>query len=190
MSAPLTALDDVTTTVTHELAEAATNPFVNTQPGFSQEDTAHAIWDLGTFGGEVADMCQSTSGLPEHYPHFRLHASWCSAAGPTWPPSPAPQARASPCRPTGPIFLNSYPTLPDMVTVGGNYFNAPFEVPGVLIPVGSSKTIDVVLASEAPTSGPWTVTVTDLSYYVGDSNTPATTLSLDKTTGKSATCCT
>ena len=56
-------------------------------------------------------------------------------------------------------------------------------VPGVLIPVGQTRTIDVVLESKAPTSGPWTVTATDLSSFLG--STAATRLTLDKSSGQS-----
>ena len=177
--APLTAEDDVTTTVTHELAEAATDPFPNTQPAFALEDAPHSLWEVGTFGGEVADMCQnlSDSNYTPTGSTFMIQRSWSNAAA---------LAGTNPCVPVPPgygPYFNSYPTLPDMVTLSGNAFNGPVTVPGVGIAVGSSKTIDVVLQSEAPTSGPWTVTATDLSYYMG--GTAATTLTLDKSTGQS-----
>jgi hypothetical protein len=84
----------------------------------------------------------------------------------------------------GPYF-NSYPTLPDMVTLGGKYWAPPITVPGVQIPGGGTRTIDIVLKSEAPTSGPWTVTAMDLSYYMGTMASPATKLTLDKSSGQS-----
>jgi hypothetical protein len=177
--APLTAIDDLTTTVTHELDEAATDPFSDTSPAFSLEDTPHAIWEVGTFGGEVADMCQDS--LDSNYTPpgstYAVQRSWSDSAA---------KAGTNPCVPVptgyGPYF-NSYPTLPDMVTLGGTDWGAPITVPGVLIPVGGTKTIEIVLQSEAPTSGPWTVTATDLSSYQGAS--AATELTLDKSSGQS-----
>ncbi len=173
-SPPLTALQWVTTTVNHELAEAATNPRVQAEPAFGQVDVAHAIWEVGSFGGEVADMCQDNSDSNYIPPGstYMVQRSWSNAAA---------RAGANPCvpvPPTGPYF-NSYPTLPDMVTLT----SGPITTRGVKIPVGESRTIDVVLHSEAPTSGPWKVSVQDLSQYVGDTSKPATQLTLDKDTG-------
>jgi hypothetical protein len=79
---------------------------------------------------------------------------------------------------TGPYF-NAYPILPDEVplTLGGG---APTMVKGVKIPIGGTRTIDVVMHSQGATAGPWTVAVQDLSMYIGDP--AATQVSLDKTT--------
>jgi len=175
--APLTALDDLTTTISHELDEAATNPFVTSKPAFGQEDDPHAIWITGSFGGEVADMCQDPSDSNYLPPGstYMVQRSWSNAAA---------RAGTNPCVPvpaTGPYF-NSYPTMTDQVVLtNGSATGMSVTTTGVKIPVGQSKTIDVVLHSEAPTSGPWTVSVQDLSEYLGD--TAATTVSLDKTSG-------
>ena len=179
VQAPLTALDDVTTTVTHELAEAATDPFYATQPAFAQEDNAHVIWEVGTFGGEVADMCQDNTDSNYTPPGstYMVQRSWSDAAA---------RAGMNPCVPvpaTGPYF-NAYPGLPDMVTLtGGNALTNTGSVvtEGVQIPIGGTKTIDVVLHSDGPTSGPWQVTVQDLTEYTG--GTAATKVSLDKGSG-------
>ena len=147
--------------MSHELDEAATNPFVNSQPAFGQVDDPHTIWDIGTFGGEVADMCQNNSDSNYTPPGstYMVQRSWSNAAA---------KAGTNPCVPvpaTGPYF-NSYPTLPDMVTLtAGSPSGGPITTEGVKIPVGQSRTIDVVLHSEAATSGPWTVAVQDLSQY-------------------------
>jgi hypothetical protein len=179
VEAPLTALDDVTTTVTHELAEAATDPFYVDQPAFAQEDNAHVIWEVGSFGGEVADMCQDNSDSNYTPPGstYMVQRSWSNAAA---------KAGKNPCVPvpaTGPYF-NAYPTLPDMVTLtGGNALDNAGSVvtEGVKIPIGGTKTIDVVLHSDGPTSGPWQVTVQDLTEFSGGK--AATKVSLDAASG-------
>ena len=43
------------------------------------------------------------------------------------------------------------------------------HTPGVKIPVGGSKTIDVTLFSDAPTTGPWRVIAYDGNYLAGGS---------------------
>ncbi len=173
----LTALDNVTTTVSHELAEASTNPLYSSDEAYGAEDNPHAIWYTGTFGGEVADMCQNPSDsnyLPSGSTYM-VQRSWSDAAA---------KAGTNPCvpvPPTGPYF-NSYPTMTDQITLtAGSQFGTAVTTTGVKIAVGATRTIDVVLHSEAPTSGPWTVAVQDLSEYIGD--TAATTVSLDKTSG-------
>lgn len=176
---PLTALDDLTTTVTHELGEAATDPLTNTQPAFAAEDMPHEIWGLATSGGEIADMCQSNTdaNFVPAGATYMVQRSWSNKAA---------LAGSNPCVPvpagSGPYF-NAYPVLPDMVTLSGTTFSPAITVPGVKVPVGGSKTIDIVLHSEAPTSGPWTVSVQDLSYITGTTSSPATKLTLDKTSG-------
>jgi hypothetical protein len=181
VQAPLTALDDVTTTITHELGETATDPFPNTNPAFGFEDQAHALWEVGTSGGEVADMCQYNSDANTTPPGstYKIQRSWSNAAA---------QAGTNPCVPVpagdGPYF-NSYPTLPDTVTLGGTYWGGPLSMPGVRIPVGQTKTIDVVLKSEAPTSGPWKVAAYDLTQWIGNSSQAATQLTLDSYAGQS-----
>jgi hypothetical protein len=172
----LTALEAVTTTVSHELAEAATNPFVSATPALGQEDDAHTIWAIGTFGGEVADMCQNDSDSNYTPPGstYMIQRSWSNAAA---------KAGTNPCVPvpaTGPYF-NSYPTLPDMVGINMGSGTPTIMTEGVKIAIGQSRTIDVVLHSDGATSGPWTVAVQDLSQYIGDQQ--ALDVSLDKTTG-------
>jgi hypothetical protein len=58
-----------------------------------------------------------------------------------------------------------------------------FQTKGVQIPIGSSKTIDLDLYSDAPTSGPWTVSAYDLtSDFFGEP--PALSFGFDKATGQ------
>jgi hypothetical protein len=76
-------------------------------------------------------------------------------------------------------FFSSVPLLPDKVTV--NAGGQPFMTPGVKIPVGSKRTIDISLKAEAPTQGPWHVSAYDANYLVGGS--PELELSLDQNSG-------
>ncbi len=123
-------------------------------------------------------MCQNNTDSNYTPPGstYMVQRSWSNAAA---------KAGTNPCVPvpsTGPYF-NSYPTLPDMVTLGGDYWSPAVTVEGVRIPIGQTKTIDVVLHGDGTTSGPWKVDVQDLSYYSGDTTKPVTQLSLDKTSG-------
>lgn len=171
-SPPLTQLQGVTTTVNHELVEAATDPLVSSSPAYAQADDADAIWTIFT-GGEIADMCEynADANYTPSASTYMVQRTWSNAAA---------KAGKNPCVPvpnSGPFF-DSVPVLTDKVTL--NYGTA-VTTTGVRIPVGSSKTIDVQLFSEAPTAGPWTVTAYDLNGYLGQ--TANTTVSLDNTHG-------
>jgi hypothetical protein len=167
--APLTELQGVTTTVSHELVEAATDPFVASDPAFEQTDDNDIVWTAFT-GGEVADMCEynaDTNYTPTGSTYM-VQRSWSDAAA---------TAGTNPCVPvpTTDPFFQSVAVLPDTVTIEG------VSTKGITIPVGSSKTIDVQLSSSAKTSGSWTVTAYDYNDYLGY---PAnTTVSLNKTKG-------
>jgi hypothetical protein len=63
----------------------------------------------------------------------------------------------------------SVPVMTDDVRVNGSQV----KTKGISVPVGQSKTVDVLLLSDGPTSGPWTVSAqvltgqgmpTDLSF--------------------------
>jgi hypothetical protein len=166
---PLTPLQEVTTSVSHELVETATDPLPKTSPAFAATDNADAIWTALT-GGELADMCQynADQGYTPAGATYMVQRTWSNAAA---------TASKNPCVPApsnGPFF-NSMPVLTDSVTIGG------VTTKGVKIPVGSSKTIDIQLFSEAQTSGSWTVKAYDSGAFLG--GTANTTVSLDKSSG-------
>ena len=170
---PTTALEYVTTTESHELVEATTDPFPRSNPAYPQADDADFIWTYVT-GGEVADMCEYN--LDSNYAPpgstYEVQRSWSNAAA---------AAGTNPCVPvpsTGPYF-NSYAVYDDTVAV--SYYGQPLQTTGVKIAVGATRTIDVVLKSNGATSGPWTVRAWDESYYLG--GTANTTTALDVSTG-------
>jgi hypothetical protein len=169
---PYTPLENTTTTVNHELVEAATDPLPDSNPAYEQEDRNDIIWKFAT-GGEVADMCDLNADQNYLPPGstYMVQRTWSNAAA---------MAGTNPCvpPPTTPFF-DSMAVLPDSITL--SIYGTPVLTKGVQIAVGASKTIDVQLFSTAPTSGPWHVTAYDMNAYLGgEANT---TLSLDKTTG-------
>ncbi len=171
----LTPLEYVTTTVIHELAEAATDPFSDSDPAYAQTDDDHILWTDLT-GGEVSDMCDENkdANFVPAGATYMIQRSWSNAAA---------RAGKNPCVPvsTAAPYFNSIPvqtsvTLPN--------YGQPVQTKGVKIAVGQSATIDVQLYSEAPTSGPWTIKARDFNEYYGLGN-PRLQLSLDKTSGQS-----
>jgi hypothetical protein len=172
---PLTGIDAITGTESHELAEAATDPYPMTQPAYAQVDDGHFYWERVLGGGEVGDMCAQFRGVwvkPAGLPYTvqRIWSNQNALAG------------HDPCQPALPneVYFNAAPVLPDTIIV--STFGMSTVVKGVKIPVGMSKTIDVDLFSDAATSGPWTVTANDTIAALGGGS-PLLQLSLDRNTG-------
>jgi hypothetical protein len=69
--------------------------------------------------------------------------------------------------------------LPDMVAIPVG--SSSITTQAVKIPLGQSRTIEVALYSDAPTSGPWQVEALDVAALSGRS--PALQLSLDASSG-------
>jgi hypothetical protein len=149
-------------------------------------DTAHAASGLLlTFAPQVVAGCilaratpagtgfnavpvSLDAGVPRDAERF---AVWSNKAA---------AAYHDPCLPNvgGPYFV-SVPVARDPVQVTLQMFATPMVVTstGVLVPVGSTKTVDMQLLSDGPTSGPWTVSadVLDGSGF---------TFAFDRTTGQ------
>jgi hypothetical protein len=170
---PLTATQWITTTVSHEMVEAATDPYSHTGPAWVQTDDDDAIWTIAT-GGEIADMCEynTDSNYTPPGSTYMLQRSWSNAAA---------KAGTDPCVPVpenGPYF-NSYAVFSDPITF---QYGGPWDTKGVHIAVGESKTIPVVLHSQSPTAGPWTIKAWDLENYLTGA-AGNTTVSLNKDVG-------
>jgi hypothetical protein len=175
------ALFSTETSTSHELIEAATDPFGTTKvPGvaWSDVDTDHLVWQVLLGGGEVTDLCQLLYGarfIPFPYAHG-VQRSWSNAAA---------LGGHDPCAPSfpGEVYFAAAGVLPDTVTL--KYGGVDNLTKGVLIPVGQSRTIEVDLYSDAPAE-PWTVSATDMSQLVGG-QTDSLTFSWDATTGPNGT---
>ena len=167
-----TGLDAFTSSESHELIEAATDPYPRNDPGFSSPDADHEYWAFLLGGGEAADLCAQDplaftrfSELP-----YVVQRSWSNKAA---------AAGHDPCVPALPneVYFNAAPVLADTVTLAGQ-----ITLPGVQLAVGQQKSIPIELWSDGPTSGPWTVTVRDAATLLG---MPASlSLRLDKTSGQ------
>jgi hypothetical protein len=166
----LTGIDAVTAPTTHEIIEAATDPYPQTQQAFGQVDDNHILWEYVLGGGEVGDMCAQfqTSFYKPTDLGFEVQRTWSDSAA---------VAGHDPCLPSdGTPYFNSMPVLPDMVSLGGQV-----NTKGIHIPVGGTATIEVDLFSDAPTQGPWTLKASDAAQLQG--GTPTLQFAWDRTTG-------
>lgn len=135
------ALETLSSTTTHELIEAATDPYASA-PAWSNIDADHAYWTFVFGGGEVSDMCNlpldSNVTLPGTT--FRVQRSWSNTAA---------LAGRDPCVPPlpGAVYFAAAPDLDDDVLLPNGVTSK-----GIRIAKGKKRTVDVRLFSEAPTA--------------------------------------
>jgi hypothetical protein len=157
-----TAEQDATMSMSHELAESVTDPLTNSNPGYIGFDQEHFAFDwFLEFQDENGDACEGYHSSffedKETNPTFDF---WVQR---TWSNKNGPQGH-DPCQPDDQPYFNVAilglkevtVTLPPQLTGMATAQN--LQVKGVHIPVGQSATVDVGFYSDAPTSGPWTLT--------------------------------
>ena len=151
----LAEIDEVTAEASHEIIEMATDPLPQDKPAYSDVDADHMGWAMIGGGAEIGDLC---APFPDS---FYKPAGLTTLVQRVWS-NAAAAAGHDPCQPDGASpYFNSAPVLTDTLQVVGSPFGS-FTTKGVKIPVGSSKTIELDLYSDAPTSGPWNVSVLDV----------------------------
>jgi len=154
----LSGIDDVTGAASHELVEAATDPFTVTDPAYSHVDYDHLAWDAYLGGSELADMCMSETVDRLNRPlvgDFMVQRTWSNRAA---------ELGQDPCVPgIADVYINGAPDFDDAVVVpnpGSKNFPNLVTM-GAYVPVAESRTIDVRLFSTAPTPD-WSVRAEEL----------------------------
>jgi hypothetical protein len=163
----LMGIDAVTAPASHEIIEASTDPYPTAAQAYGTVDDDHIIWEFLLGGGEVGDMCAQfqTSFYTPTDLGFSVQRTWSNLAA---------SGGHDPCMPSdGTPYFNSMPVLTDTVNIGGQVMSK-----GINIPVGQTGTVEIDLFSDAPTSGPWTVTAEDAAKLEGAPSTLS--LSLDR----------
>lgn len=172
----LSAKDALTSTIAHELIEAATDPFPNINPAFSQQSSAYAAWtDISD--GEVADLCEFNldSNINVLGVDYVVARSWSNKSA---------AANHEPCLPnpyTGPFF-GAVPLLNDSIVLF-NFQGVSIKTKGVKIAVGESATVDVVLYSDGPIDGQWKVSAIDFQQGIAGQAKPKLKFTWDHTKG-------
>jgi hypothetical protein len=164
-------MDQVSMEASREIIGAATDPLPTDGPAFAAVDPDHLGWGM-VDGVEIGDMCATSSGLTPSGLTSLVQRAWSNAAA---------AASHDPCEPQGTSpYFNSAPVLEDTIQLTGSPSGS---TKGASIPVGSSKTVELDLYSDGPTSGPWTVSAQDLTSRLADAG-PALSFSLDNTQGR------
>lgn len=129
-------LDELTSTVTHELIEATTDPFPQSNPAYSSPSEDDLVWAVAS-GGEVGDLCtfvDEASVTPDGYPYAvqRSFSNRASIEG------------HDPCVPASRPFVYAAPAVE---TVDCSDCGGPTQ--GVFVPAGTTRHVDVTLGSDA-----------------------------------------
>jgi hypothetical protein len=178
----LAGIDGLTGASSHEWIEAATDPFPSTNMGqdsaYSSIDQDHLAWEILGGGGESGDLCVPEANAfykPSGF-NFTVQRAWSNTLA---------KGGHDPCAPNlpGTPYFQSAPVLDQAVSFNAAALGGTFHTKGIVIPVGMNKTIEIDLFSDAATSGPWTVSVTDpLALFLGTA--PTLDFSLDRTSGQ------
>jgi hypothetical protein len=176
----LTGIDAVTGALSHEWAEASTDPFPSTNGGadstYSSVDNDHFIWNL-LGGAEDGDLCAQR---PEAFAKpsgfaYTVQSCWSNKAA---------KAGGDPCAPhPAGVYFNAAPLLPDHVTLDLSALGGgSVKTLGVKIPTGGTATIEVDLFSDGDTGGPFSVGAIDaIAQFTGGK--PTLSFNWDRTSG-------
>jgi hypothetical protein len=169
----VTDLQERTVDMSHELIEAATDPFPDSAPAFAQEDDADIVWTFVT-DGELADMCEFNDDANVIPPgsSYMVQRSWSNVAA---------RSFQNPCVPvvTTTPYLNSFPQLG---TISYDDGAGIISTQGINVPLGASRTIDVALVSAGTVGQPWSVQAYDYDEAIAGTAATAN-LSQDATSG-------
>jgi hypothetical protein len=195
---PFHGMDVIAATAAHEWFEATTDPFPLSNPAYAAMDRDHVAWG-DNYGAEIGDLCQSGPESTMRVPGLDLAVQrvWSNEAA---------MAGHDPCQPSypgdGPYFA-AVPVIPETASAkdggtdeagsrqgeagaessdgGTETDGAPNTTPGLHLTLGESKSVDVVLYSDAPTE-PWTVSAVDGTEL--NAGTPKLAFTFDRASGR------
>jgi hypothetical protein len=141
----LTGAAALTPALSHELIEAATDPFPSSAPAFLDTDDQHAMWALALHGGEIADLCENEAPnlLTPDDLGYPVQRSWSNVAA---------RGTGGPCVPVPPgeIYFNAVARLPDKVEFQRNGAVTTFLLPALRAPLGGSADVTLDFRSADP----------------------------------------
>ncbi len=167
-----TTLDLTTSIISHELVEAATDPF-HDQPAFTSPNIPALPWAV-PLGAELGDMCELVTNdwyVPADV-GYTVQRAWSNTEALMF---------HDPCVPVpagDPPYFAAIPDAPDFVLYSDS--GGTFSMPGTRIAVGQSRTIEVDLSSAGPTDD-WTV---DASEPLRAGQAATLSFALDRDTGR------
>jgi hypothetical protein len=106
-SIQLTGVDVLTLAASHEVVEAATDPFPQSNPAWAAIDVPHILWAVAMSGSEVADLCEN------EIPNVLIPPDIGRAVQRIWSNASA-KAGTGPCVPVpaGEVYFNAVADMP------------------------------------------------------------------------------
>src|SRR5439155_14740378 len=137
------SLTSQTVVTSHELVEAATDPLPFTKGAWQSVDNDHAIWGF-TPGGELGDMCEYVHAAEQQIVgSYTVQRTWSNASA---------AAGHDPCVPAlKDPYVTATPMLTDSLPIDIGPPQGTVMTKGISVAMGTSKTIEVDLWSDAPT---------------------------------------
>jgi hypothetical protein len=150
-------LDELTISASHEIIEAATDPYVETTPAYGDVDADHAIWSIVP-GAETGDFCEYLdSAYIRGVGDFMVQRTWSNAAA---------RAGHDPCLPAPATpYIAAAPMFTESVPFDG--YTGRVQTKAMELPVNMSKTIDIDLFSDQPTDA-YQIDIEDGAAMYGD----------------------
>jgi hypothetical protein len=145
----------LTPPLSHELVEAATDPFPTSQPAFADTDQRHPMWAQALAGAEIGDLCENeapnlTTPSDVGSPVQRIWSNAGVAAG-TGPCVPVP---------AGEVYFNAAARLPETITIQRYGMTVP--VPAVRAAVGATATVEVEFGSNGGSPSSWSAAAVEV----------------------------
>jgi hypothetical protein len=174
-------LDSLTNAASHELAEAATDPYPRTAPGWSGFKEEYLAWEFfQQFQSENGDACEfyrdSMLSAAETDVGFAVQRQWSNVSGKAGHDPCVPVIAGQPYFSVTPLDLEDLDV--DLSSLGGSTATTK----GYKIPVGGTKTIPLGFYSDAAVSA-WTIKA--ISGGIGGGRgLGGVDLTLDVTTGQ------
>jgi len=134
-------LDDLTVGFSHELIEAATDPYVTSAPAFGDADVDNYVMAI-TPGAETGDYCEYLDSSAQRIVgSFLVQRTWSNAAS---------VAGKDPCVPAAATpYVAGVPMLTERARVDG--YSHSVQTRAVSVPLHMTKTVDIQLISDVPT---------------------------------------
>jgi hypothetical protein len=173
-------IDQLTNAASHELAEAATDPYPRTAPGWSGFKEENLAWELfQQFQSENGDACEfykdSLLTAQETDVGFAVQRQWSNVSG---------KAGHDPCVPViaGQTYFNVTPLeLEDLDVDLTNLGGGAATTKGYKIAVGATKTIPLGFYSDGPQTA-WTIKA--MAGGIAGGSRGGVDLTLDVTSGE------
>ena len=162
----ITALQELTTTASHETVEAVTDPRPEQDFAFGEVDPGHSVWAYVT-DGELGDLCEfADTAYWTDAPNmtYTIQRMWSNAAA---------RAGTDPCvGDPAAAYYQGIPAQPAQVTI--DLFGGQVTTKAAQVAVGAKGTISVQIAGTEG-SGPFTVTAFDVATIYFGAKTPLLT---------------